>query len=160
MSISRNGNTLTLCYTHDEIYEFDPMYLTASILEMHDDSMLFEVTSEYSDSTPRVYLKNKMTTPIEELCELLPDANIINGDGTSDTWRVVNLLECGVYSMNEVWIYSAWGSLVYHAKNIAKEEDFWDPEQTGSPDGTYYFRFLAKSLYGSVKRNGMIEVVR
>ncbi len=83
-----------------------------------------------------------------------------NGDGTSDTWRVVNLLECGVYSMNEVWIYSAWGSLVYHAKNIAKEEDFWDPEQTGSPDGTYYFRFLAKSLYGSVKRNGMIEVVR
>ena len=83
-----------------------------------------------------------------------------NGDGINDIWKVVNLLECGMYSMNELWVYSAWGSLVYHAKNIAKEEDFWDPDDTNSPDGTYYFRFSARSLYGIVKRNGMIEVVR
>ncbi|MBR1550002.1 MAG: gliding motility-associated C-terminal domain-containing protein [Bacteroidales bacterium] len=83
-----------------------------------------------------------------------------NGDGINDIWKVVNLLECGMYSMNELWVYSAWGSLVYHAKNITKEEEFWDPEETNSPDGTYYFRFSARSLYGIVKRNGTIEVVR
>lgn len=83
-----------------------------------------------------------------------------NGDGLNDKWEVVNLLECGAYSMNELWIYSAWGTLVYHAENITKKEDFWDPEATGSPDGTYYFRFMARSLYGIVKRNGSIEVVR
>lgn len=83
-----------------------------------------------------------------------------NGDGINDIWKVVNLLECGMYSMNELWVYSAWGSLVYHAENIATEEEFWDPNETGSPDGTYYYRFSARSLYGIVKRNGAIEVVR
>lgn len=83
-----------------------------------------------------------------------------NGDGTNDIWKVVNLLECGQYSMNELWIYNAWGVLVYHAKNIIREEDFWDPEKTKSPDGTYYFRFSAKSLFGVVRTNGAIEVAR
>lgn len=83
-----------------------------------------------------------------------------NGDGKNDIWKVVNLLECGEYSMNELWIYNRWGGLVYHAKNISKESDFWDPEKTHSTDGTYYYRFSAKSLYGLIRRNGEIEVVR
>ena len=83
-----------------------------------------------------------------------------NGDGTNDTWKVVNMLECGLYSMNELWIYNKWGTLVYHVKNIAEESDFWDPEKTHSPDGTYFYRFSAKSMFGIVRTNGMIEVVR
>ena len=83
-----------------------------------------------------------------------------NGDGTNDIWKVVNLLECGQYSMNELWIYNSWGALVYHVKNISREEDFWDPLETNSPDGTYYFRFSALSLFGVVRTNGAIEVIK
>lgn len=83
-----------------------------------------------------------------------------NGDGTNDIWKVVNLLECGEYPTNELWIYNSWGVEVYHARDIKKESDFWDPDSTGSPDGTYYFRFSAKSLRGLVRTNGSIEVVR
>lgn len=83
-----------------------------------------------------------------------------NGDGVNDRWEIVNLLECGEYSINELWIYSAWGVPVYHVRDIDKAEDFWDPEETRSPDGTYYYRFLGQSAYGIVKRNGVIEVVR
>ena len=83
-----------------------------------------------------------------------------NGDGSNDTWRVVNLLEMGNYSMNELWIYDRTGALVYHVKNIRREDQFWNPLDTRSPDGTYYYRFMAQGQYGLVKRNGVIEVVR
>ena len=89
-----------------------------------------------------------------------PNSVTPNGDGINDRWEVVNLLEMGEYSMNELWIYDRWGALVYHAKNISKHSDFWDPEDTHSPDGTYYFRFLAKNNFGVVKHNGVIEVTR
>lgn len=83
-----------------------------------------------------------------------------NSDGINDTWRVVNLIEWGEYSMNELWIYDRTGALVYHVKNISRDDQFWDPNQTRSPDGTYYYRFSGKGEYGLVRRNGTIEVVR
>lgn len=83
-----------------------------------------------------------------------------NGDGINDRWEVVNLVEWGVYSMNEIWIYNEWGALVFHAKNVRRKEDFWDPNATNSPDGTYYFRFMGKGEYGITKNNGTIEVLR
>ena len=83
-----------------------------------------------------------------------------NGDGHNDRWVVVNLVEEGLYTMNEVWIFNQWGVQVFHAKNIRREEDFWDPNETNSPDGTYYYRFSARSEYGIVKHNGTIEVAR
>ncbi len=83
-----------------------------------------------------------------------------NGDGVNDIWKVVNLLDPGLYSMNELWIYNAWGTLVYHVENIRREDQFWNPNDTRSPDGTYYFRFSAKGHHGLVRVNGSIEVVR
>ena len=83
-----------------------------------------------------------------------------NGDGNNDYWKVVNLLECGIYTVNELWIFNQWGIQVYHARDIGSEEDFWYPNATSSPDGTYYFRFMARSPYGTIKRNGTIEVLR
>ena len=83
-----------------------------------------------------------------------------NGDGTNDTWMVVNLVEYSNYSMNELWIYDRSGTLVYHVKNIHSHSQDWDPNATNSPDGTYYYRFTAKGIYGIVKRNGIIEVLR
>ena len=83
-----------------------------------------------------------------------------NGDGKNDIWRVVNLLEYGNYPQNELWIFNQWGAEVYHVRDISRESDFWDPNSTDSPDGTYYFRFSARSPYGIVKRQGIIEVLR
>ena len=83
-----------------------------------------------------------------------------NGDGTNDTWEVVNLLDYGNWQMNELWIYDRTGALVYHVKNITQADQFWDPNATRSPDGTYYYRFTARGPYGLVKRNGSIEVLR
>ena len=82
-----------------------------------------------------------------------------NGDGNNDYWKVVNMLECGIYTINELWIFNQWGVQVYHVRNIANEEDFWYPDQTNSPDGTYYYRFMAKSPFGAIRRNGTIEVL-
>ena len=83
-----------------------------------------------------------------------------NGDGSNDTWVIKNLIEYGNYSMNELWIYDRTGAQVYHVKNIRRQNQFWDPNETRSPDGTYYYRFTAKGEFGLVKRNGLIEVLR
>lgn len=83
-----------------------------------------------------------------------------NGDGSNDRWEVVNLVDIGLYPVNELWIYNQWGVRVFHARDIRTHEEFWDPNATNSPDGTYYYRFAAMSEYGVVKRNGTIEVLR
>ncbi len=83
-----------------------------------------------------------------------------NGDGINDIWGIVNLLEYREYSTNELWIYDRSGTLVYHVRNIHSAEQFWDPNATNSPDGTYYYRFGAQNAYGVVKHNGIIEVLR
>ena len=73
---------------------------------------------------------------------------------------MVNLVDIGLYPVNELWIYNQWGVRVFHARDIRTHEEFWDPNATNSPDGTYYYRFAAMSDYGVVKRNGTIEVLR
>lgn len=83
-----------------------------------------------------------------------------NGDGINDIWKVANLLEYRYYKTNELWIFNKWGTPVYHIKNINSEEDFWDPNLSASPDGTYYYSFSAISQWGPLRRNGAIEVIR
>ena len=83
-----------------------------------------------------------------------------NGDGINDRWEVVNLVDMAQYPMNEIWIYNQWGARVFHAVNVYRHEDFWDPNATNSPDGTYYYRFMGRSAWGVVKQNGTIEVMR
>lgn len=93
---------------------------------------------------------------------LLQFPNLVtpNGDGVNDRWEVVNLVELGQYPMNEVWIFNGWGVQVFHARNIISNGDFWDPNHPFCPDGTYYFRFMARSDYGVIRQNGTIEVLR
>lgn len=83
-----------------------------------------------------------------------------NGDGINDRWEVVNLVEMGLCPQNELWIYNQWGVRVFHAKDITDSDQFWDPNDLPCPDGTYYFRFMARNKYGIVRQNGVIEVLR
>ncbi|MBR4506756.1 MAG: gliding motility-associated C-terminal domain-containing protein [Bacteroidales bacterium] len=83
-----------------------------------------------------------------------------NGDGENDIWGIVNLLEYREYPNNELWIYDRSGTLIYHVRDIRSAEQFWDPNATNSPDGTYYYRFGAQNIYGAIKHNGIIEVLR
>ena len=117
---------------------------------------------QYGPDTLSVVCTDTATIPVAIVNTYLQFPNTVtpNGDGINDRWVIVNLLEMGEYSMNELWIYDRWGSPVYHVKNISQPSHFWDPEDTHSPDGTYYYRFLAKDNFGVVKRNGVIEVSR
>lgn len=88
-----------------------------------------------------------------------PNVVTPNGDGFNDVFAIVNLLS-GAYPTNSLWIYNKWGSLVYHVNNISTFNDFWDPNKTKSPDGSYFFRFSGNGYTGLVERNGVIEVLR
>lgn len=132
------------------------------------------MSGEYNVQLIAYWLQYAADTAIHHICtdtashiiiitnDYLEFPNLVtpNGDGMNDIWRVVNLIEYGNYPTNELWIYNQWGAEVYHASDIRKEEDFWDPNATSSPEGTYYFRFTGRSPYGVVKRNGVIEVLR
>ena len=116
----------------------------------------------HGPDTLTIVCSDTATIPVNIVNTYLQFPNSVtpNGDGINDRWIIVNLLEMGEYSMNELWIYDHWGALVYHVKNISKPSDFWDPLETRSPDGTYYFRFSAKNNFGIVRHNGVIEVSR
>lgn len=124
------------------------------------DVTLFAFWPHVIDSSMTLVCVDSMTHTVTIVEEYLRFPNLVtpNGDGINDCWVVDNLLECGLYSMNELWIYNSWGVLVYHVRDIRHQEDFWDP--SGLPDGTYYFLFRAISDYGLVKHNGVIEVIR
>ena len=91
---------------------------------------------------------------------LFPNMVSPNGDGINDYYEVKNLLKDGAFPDNEFKVYSRYGSLVYQVKNINKKEDFWDPEKTNSPDGTYFFTFIGKGRVKTVEYRGIIEVAR
>lgn len=149
----------------DSIKDFAPTYTWGNSEENIYGNYAVTLVAELTYILPwsdTLHCRDSVTHEVEIINDWLQFPNLVtpNGDGTNDTWRVVNLLEVGMYPMNELWIYDHWGALVYHVKNIRRESDFWDPNDRNCPDGTYYFRFSAKSPYGHVRTNGTIEVMR
>ena len=148
---------------YDTSTRFEPSYHWGS----ESDNMTGEYTVDliaywthyYNDTVHVCTDTSTQTIVITDDYLQFPNLVTPDGDGNNDIWKIVNLLEYGVYPMNELWIYNAWGVLVYHVKNIQREEQFWDPVATHCPDGTYYYRFMAISEYGRIKRNGLIEVI-
>ena len=156
----------------DTLSEFEPRYrwpgdlpqgtFDVTLYAAKDSTFFSHLAYHLAPVTLTHTCNDSVTHQVEIVTAWLQFPNVVtpNGDGTNDTWRVVNLLEMSLYTMNELWIYNKWGTLVYHVKNIREESDFWDPTATRSPDGTYFFRFSAKSIHGLVRTNGSIEVVR
>lgn len=149
--------------SYDTSYEVNPSYSWEVNADTGDYPVaLIAYFLHQGPDTLTITCTDTATFPIKIVNTYLQFPNLVtpNGDGINDRWVIVNLLEIGEYSMNELWIYDRWGAQVYHVKNISKPSDFWDPLETNSPDGTYYYRFSAKNNFGLIKRNGVIEVVR
>lgn len=104
-----------------------------------------------------------LTDTVTILSDFLQFPNLVtpNGDGTNDTWIIVNLLEYNRYPINHLIIYDRWGHVVYNVENISSQEQFWDPAATQSPDGTYFFVFTGRGEHNeySIRRTGAIELL-
>ncbi len=147
----------------DSLTEKDPVYHWPGDLPQGEFGISLVASLTATLDTVTLTCIDSIRHTIEIVTALLQFPNLVtpNGDGVNDTWEVVNLVELGRYPMNELWIYDAWGKLVFHAKNIRSHDQFWDPAAENAPDGTYYYRFLAEGRKKiMVQRNGLIEVVR
>ena len=83
-----------------------------------------------------------------------------NGDGQNDIFEIAGLLDQSIYEENKLIIYTRYGKLIYEKENIRTKEDFWDPAATNTPDGSYFFRFVAKAKRKTLDFTGTIEVLR
>lgn len=153
----------TDCDTTSEVHPFHHWGQEGENMEGEYDVVLLAYWLQYAaDTAIHHTCVDSATHTVYITNDFLQFPNLVtpNGDGVNDIWKVVNLVEYGNYPTNELWIYNQWGAEVYHVRDIRSDADFWDPNATASPDGTYYFRFSARGIYGVVKRNGVIEVLR
>lgn len=123
---------------------------------------LISRSSNMGPSGNIVYCADTSESTILLINDFLQFPNLVtpNGDGINDRFVILNLVNGQAYPTNCLDIYNKWGARVFHKENIASDDDFWDPNATNSPDGTYFFRFSAKGYNGAVERNGAIEVLR
>lgn len=91
---------------------------------------------------------------------LFPNVITPNGDGINDIFEIHNLIEQNAFPENELIIYNRQGKVIYNFKNIKNKSDFWNPMNTGSSDGTYFYRFYGKRHDKVLDFNGSIEVMR
>ncbi len=89
-----------------------------------------------------------------------PNVVTPNGDGINDRFVIGNLIDGLAYPINQLDIYDKWGSRVFHAVNIQRDDQFWDPAKTNTPTGTYFYRFSGKGYKGNLEHNGVIEVLK
>lgn len=89
-----------------------------------------------------------------------PNVVTPNGDGLNDRFVIKNLVEGRAFPINQLEIFDKWGSRVFHAENISKDEEFWDPARSNTPAGTYFYRFSGKGYKGNIEHNGVIEILK
>lgn len=123
---------------------------------------LITYTTNLTPSGRILQCKDTVESTIIIVNDYLQFPNVVtaNGDGINDVFIIKNLIEGNAFPTNSLYIYNRWGSLVYHVENISKPEDFWNPNNTNSPDGTYFYRFVGNGYTGNTEHNGVIEVIR
>ena len=143
-----------------------PSYTWLNVPEMPSDSgYLVRLVDNYANIGLRgdtIFCADTMEQKVIITTKVLRFPNVVtpNGDGTNDIFVIVNLVEKGNYPYNRLTVYNRWGAKVYDKINITTIDDFWDPNATNSPDGTYFFRFNGQGNYGAVEHKGVIEVMR
>lgn len=93
---------------------------------------------------------------------LLQFPNIVtpNGDGFNDRFVIGGLVENQCYPYNSLVIVDRTGRVVFHAENISREDQFWDPAARRMPSGTYFYRFTGCGVHHATQHTGCIEVLK
>lgn len=91
---------------------------------------------------------------------MFPTVVTPNGDGINDIFEIHNLIDGQAFPDNELSIYNRYGKRIYFVQNLRHESEFWDPEATNTPSGTYFYRFIGRGPIRDVEFKGSIEVLR
>lgn len=119
------------------------------------DSGSYTITYQNQYGCDSTYILNLSVIEL-----LFPNLVTPNADGINEVFEIHNLLEQTMFEETELLIYNRYGKKIYSKKNISSYEDFWDPNETNTPSGTYFYRFKAKGFEKVLDFNGVIEVMR
>lgn len=89
-----------------------------------------------------------------------PNMVSANGDGINDVFEIIGLLNNNYFSFTELAIYNRHGRRIWYNDKFEDMSDFWNPDETNSPEGTYFYNFRAKGKSRTFDRNGVIEVLK
>lgn len=91
---------------------------------------------------------------------MFPNVVTPNGDGINDVFKLHNLVEQNAFPENELIIFNRQGKIIYQKSNIKADRDFWDPQETNTPDGTYFYRFTGVRHDKKLDVVGTVDVMR
>jgi gliding motility-associated-like protein len=92
---------------------------------------------------------------VSERCLVIPTIITPNNDGVNDTWQIKNI---DLFPNAEVFIFTRWGKLVFHSKNLAANP--WNGTFRGSLLPTDSYHYVLHLNDGSKPRSGVISIIR
>ena len=88
-------------------------------------------------------------------CIEIPTIITPNNDGFNDTWQIKNI---DLFPNAEVFVYTRWGKLVFHAKNLSANQ--WNGTFNGTQLPTDSYHYVLYLNDGSKTRSGVISIIR
>ncbi|MBP5473457.1 MAG: gliding motility-associated C-terminal domain-containing protein, partial [Bacteroidales bacterium] len=88
-------------------------------------------------------------------CLQIPTIFTPNGDGVNDEWIITNI---SAYPKAEIKVYTRWGKLVFHSKNLS--EDPWDGRFNGRLMPVDSYHYIMNLHDGSEEISGVITIIR
>jgi gliding motility-associated-like protein len=90
-----------------------------------------------------------------EKCLEIPTIITPNNDGINDTWQIKNI---DLFPNAEVYIFTRWGKLVFHSKNLSANP--WNGTFEGTILPTDSYHYVLHLNDGSKPRSGVISIIR
>ncbi|HZL76593.1 MAG TPA: gliding motility-associated C-terminal domain-containing protein, partial [Bacteroidales bacterium] len=90
-----------------------------------------------------------------QTCLMIPQIITPNGDSYNDEWIIKNI---DLFPNAEVYVYTRWGKLVYHSKNISANP--WDGRFKGKLMPTDSYHYILRLGDGSDPKSGIISIIR
>jgi gliding motility-associated-like protein len=90
-----------------------------------------------------------------EKCLVIPTIITPNNDGVNDTWQIKNI---DLFPNAEVFIFTRWGKLVFHSKNLSANP--WNGTYEGTLLPTDSYHYVLHLNDGSKPRSGVISIIR
>ncbi len=113
-------------------YIDDPLSATPTVFPPTDITYSVEVTDQYG-CKDTAFVIITVNPNLENI--IIPTLLTPNGDGYNDVWNIKNI---ETYDQSEVYVFDAYGKVVFEAKPYLNN---WDTEVNGAylPDGTYFY---------------------